>query len=52
MASKLCKEGLSKWDVLVLIRNGFVNAFLPFTQKQKLIRKAEERILNLVQSLR
>lgn len=48
VASKLCEGNLCKWDVLSLIRNSFVSAFLPFPLKQKLIRKAEEQILNLL----
>jgi|LSQX01.3.fsa_nt_gb adenosine deaminase len=48
MASKLCNYQLSKWDTLSLIRNGFVNAFLPHPDKQKLILEAEKQIVDLL----
>lgn len=47
-ASKMCDGGLSRWELLILIRNGLVSAFLPLSQKQELIRRAERMILDLV----
>ena len=47
-ACRLTQNGLSKWDILALIRNGFVSAFIPSAEKQNLIREAESRILELV----
>lgn len=50
-ASNMSERGLSKWELLILIRNGLVSAFLPLAEKQELIRKAESRILQLVQAI-
>ena len=47
-ASELSKEKLSKWDILLLIRNSFRAAFLPFSIKQRFILNAENEILKLI----
>lgn len=49
-ASHMTEGGLSRWEVLILLRNGFVSAFLPYSKKQELIRTAEKQVLSLVQA--
>lgn len=48
-AARLTPGGLSLWDVLVLIRNGFKAAFSDPQTKHRLIRAAEEEILSLLE---
>lgn len=47
-AARLTRGGLSKWDLLQLICNGFRTAFYPYEQKKRLIRNVEERISDLI----
>ncbi len=47
-AARMTKGGLSKWDVLQLICNGFRSAFYPYEQKKQLIRKVENEIGELI----
>ena len=47
-AAKMTEGGLSKWEILTLIRNGFVSSFQSKEQKQELIKKAEQKIMQLV----
>lgn len=48
-AARLTPGGLSKWDILQLIYNGFCTAFFPYKLKKNLIRKAEECLADLIQ---
>lgn len=48
-AARLTQGGLSKWDILQLICNGFRTAFYPYEQKKGLIRKAENMIGELIE---
>jgi len=50
-ASRLSDGGISKWELLILLRNSYVSAFLPLPEKQNLIRMAESQILESVQTL-
>lgn len=47
-AAKMTKGGLSKWNILTIIRNGFVGSFQTRENKQKLISEAEKDIMKLV----
>jgi adenosine deaminase len=47
-AAKMTKGGLSKWNILTIIRNGFVSSFQTRENKQKLISEAEKDIMKLV----
>jgi len=47
-AAKMTEGGLSKWEILTLIRNGFVSSFQTRENKQKLISEAEKDIMQLV----
>lgn len=47
-AARLTSGGLSKWDLLQLICNGFRTAFYPYKKKKLLIRRVEKMIDNLI----
>lgn len=47
-AARLTPNGLSKWDILQLLCNGFRTAFYPYEKKKILIRKAEQAINELI----
>lgn len=47
-AGRLTEGGLSKWDILQLICNGFRTAFYPYKKKQELIYKAEQYLAELI----
>lgn len=47
-AGRLTEGGLSKWDILQLICNGFRTAFYPYKKKQELIYRAEQYIAELI----
>ena len=47
-AARLTRGGLSKWDLLQLMCNGFRTAFYPYEQKKQLIRRVEEKISELI----
>jgi adenosine deaminase len=47
-AASMTKGGLSKWDVLRIIRNGFRSAFLSFGKRKELLIEAENEIGNFI----
>ena len=47
-AARLTGGGLSKWDILQLICNGFRSAFSPYEQKKQLIRSVEKQLEDLI----
>ncbi len=47
-AARLSYGGLSLWEILLLVRNSFKGAFLPFGKKADLLREAEKEIVKLV----
>lgn len=47
-AAQLSEDGLSLWEILQLIRNGFKSAFLPFDQRQNLLIESEKEILTVL----
>jgi len=46
--ARMTPGGLSVWDILLLIRNGFKAAFSRRPLRQKLLRRAESEILALI----
>lgn len=48
-AARLSPGGLSLWDLLLLVRNGFKAAFCKRLMRQKMLRDAESGILQLIQ---
>jgi adenosine deaminase len=49
-AARLTPGGLSIWDVLLLIRNGFKSAFCSRSLRQQMLLEAESEILNVIQN--
>ncbi len=47
-AARLTENGLSRWDILRLVRNGFKAAFLPRDQKDRLLKDADKKIFDLL----
>ncbi len=48
-AARLTPEGLSLWEILLLIRNGFRAAFVGSDMRQDLLRGAESEIIERIQ---
>ena len=49
-AARLSPGGLSIWDILVLVRNSFKGAFLPFEEKARLLQESEKEIERLIET--
>lgn len=47
-AAQMTKDGLSLWEILILIRNGFKASFLDYEQRRIVLRNAEQEILDLI----
>ena len=47
-AARMTPCGLSKWDILQLVCNGFRSAFYPYEQKKQLLRKVETQLGDLI----
>ncbi|MEP9412485.1 MAG: hypothetical protein HRF42_14020 [Candidatus Brocadia sp.] len=47
-ACRLTKGGLSKWEILKIIRQGFVSSFLPLQEKNSLLHQVEREILSFL----
>ncbi len=50
-AGRMSPSGLTLWQCLSIIRNGFRNAFLPMEDKKRLILKAEADIIDILKDL-
>gem|GEM_PF-244348 len=50
-ASQMTERGLSRWEVLCLVKAGLKSSFLPFDIKEELIKKADEDVYNAVKDL-
>ncbi len=48
MASRLTKDGLTKWEALKLVKNGFKAAFLPKDLKDKLLKEVDREIFGIL----
>jgi len=47
-AARLSPNGLSKWQILRLIKNSFKASFLPKNKKDKLLKEVDEKIFNII----
>ena len=47
-AARLTEGGLSKWEVLRLVKNGFKAAFLPKNEKDHLLKEMDKTIFELI----
>lgn len=47
-AARLTKGGLSRWDILRLVKNGFKAAFLPKDEKDRLLKEVDQQVFDLV----
>ncbi len=47
-AARLTEGGLSRWEVLRLVKNSFKAAFLPKNEKDRLLKKIDEEIFSLI----
>ncbi|MBI5018190.1 MAG: hypothetical protein HZB55_22220 [Deltaproteobacteria bacterium] len=43
-AAAMVRGGLSRWEILILVRNGFEAAFLPLPEGGELLRSADEAV--------
>ncbi len=48
-AARLTPDGLSRWDILQLIKNGFSSAFISFNKRREILLQAEKAILKLIE---
>lgn len=49
-AARLTPGGLSIWNLYQLIYNGFLSAFYPYEQKKRMIKKAEDKIGEMIRN--
>jgi len=47
-AARLTPDGLSKWDILRLVRNGFRAIFLPKDEKDALLKEIDREVYGLI----
>lgn len=47
-AARLTKGGLSRWEILHLIKNSFKAAFLPKDEKDRLLKQIDKEIFSLI----
>ncbi len=47
-AARMSDGNLSQWDVLAMIKQGFVHAFLPAKQKQTMLKQIDAQLYNLL----
>jgi adenosine deaminase len=47
-AARMTKGGLSRWEILRLVKNGFKSAFLPKDEKDRLLKRIDEEVFLLV----
>ena len=48
-AARLTPGGLSLWEILLLIKNGFKAAFISKQHRQQMLLKAEQEVINVIQ---
>lgn len=51
-AARMCPDGLSRWQALALIRQGFVHAFLPADERERLLKAADRAVRECVTAAR
>lgn len=49
-AALLTKQGLRKWDILAILRNGFRASFADFETRGRVLRNAEHKLVKLLRS--
>lgn len=49
-AARMTPGGLSLWEILLLIRNGFKSAFTGKANRQRLLREAEKEIVDILEN--
>lgn len=47
-AACMTQGGISKWDMLQIVRNGFISAFIPFEEKRELLLAVENELMNML----
>jgi adenosine deaminase len=47
-AARMTENGLSLWEIFILIRNGLKSSFTDMEEKKNLLKNAENEILNLI----
>lgn len=47
-AASMTPDGLSKWEILQILRNGYQAAFLPYDQKKLLINNIERELVGIL----
>lgn len=47
-AARMSDGKLSQWDVLAMIKQGFVHAFLPGKQKETMLKQVDAQLYNLL----
>ena len=47
-AARMSKGGLSRWQILKLIKNGFKAAFLPKDEKDRLLKKVDQKVFHIL----
>lgn len=49
-AARMTEGGLTLWDVLRRVRNGFKASFLPFDLKRALLRRSEDSVMQCIEN--
>lgn len=47
-SARMAEDGLTLWETLAVIKQGYVNAFINAADKERLIKRVDERIYQLV----
>ena len=47
-AGAMTRGGVSKWDIIQLVRNGFKSMFVPYVKRRELLIEAEKNICELI----
>ncbi|MGV8122500.1 MAG: hypothetical protein AB2L14_22305 [Candidatus Xenobiia bacterium LiM19] len=50
-ASRMTVNGLTRWEVLSIVKAGLKSAFLPFDVKERLIKEADKAVFEVVRKL-
>lgn len=48
-AARMSPAGLSCWDILQILKNGFSSSFIPFTRRREILLQAEKEILSVIE---
>ena len=49
-AACMTENGLSKWEILQINRNGFKYGFLPLQEKKELLLRVESELFNILKA--